>query len=66
MTRFDVIRQMSDDELVDLVVWGSSWSNGIEIPDCSDTCPDFQGGCANDCPHEKREKAVRDYLSQEV
>ena len=54
MSNADMIRNMSDDELVDLLVWG--WANGECIPDCDDGCEDFCGGCADSCPHEKKEK----------
>ena len=65
MTRADVIRQMTDNDLVNLIVWGKF---GIfeDIPDCSDDCPDFGGGCAINCPINKREEAVREWLAEDV
>lgn len=66
MTRFDVIRQMSDDELVSLLKWGISFSAGIELPDCSDTCPDCESGCALKCSIAKKERVLRAYLSEEI
>lgn len=65
MTVADYIRQMSNDELVDLLVWQSfRWLESV--PDCSDDCEDFCGGCANTCPRERREEAVRSWLNEEI
>lgn len=63
MTNGDYIRQMSNDELVDLLCWGSA---GLcnDVPDCSDGCSDFGPGCANGCPHGKQEQRVRDWLEE--
>ena len=54
MTRFDAIRQMTDDELVSLLTWGRTFVPDIDPPDCSEICEEFRCGCALDCPHEKR------------
>lgn len=64
MTNADRIRQMTDNELVDLLVWGYTSALG-DVPDCSDECEYFNGGCANNCPHDKREKSVREWLRKE-
>lgn len=64
MTNADKIRQMTDDELVGLLVWGYSTTLG-DVPDCSDGCDHFELGCANNCPHDRREKSVREWLGKE-
>ena len=64
MTNADMIRQMSDDELADLLVWGM-YGNCEFVPDCSEGCEDYGGGCANNCPYDKRERAVRQWLESE-
>ena len=64
MTNGDRIRIMQDDELVDLLVWGSM---GLlrSVPTCDKGCEYFGNECARDCPHERREKAVREWLEEE-
>lgn len=63
MTNADKIRQMNEDELVDLLVWGQV---GYEFyPECDEDCEDFCGGCANTCPKERRERAIRKWLEEE-
>ena len=59
MTNGDRIRMMQNEELVDLLVWGS------DVPTCDEGCDYFSGGCAKDCPREWREKAVREWLEEE-
>ena len=66
MTRYDVIRQMTDDELLSLLVWGRTFALDIRIPKCHEDCQDFSGGCAYKCPHDKKEQAARKYLEAEV
>lgn len=68
MTRFDVIRNMTDDELVELLKWHICFSADIDLPDCADYCEDYSMGaaCGVNCPHEKQERALREYLSEEV
>jgi len=62
MTNADYIRNMTDDELVDLLVYGVV---GFEsVPNCDDNCEHFGNGCANSCPAERREKSVRDWLER--
>lgn len=64
MTIADKIRQMTDDDLVDLLVWGYTASLDY-VPDCSDGCEHFEGGCAYNCPHDRREKSVREWLGKQ-
>lgn len=66
MTRFDVIRNMTDEELIELLQWRICFSANIELPDCADGCEDCGSGCALNCPHEKQERALREYLSEEI
>lgn len=55
MTNADKIRQMTNDELIDLLVWGQV---GIEFyPECDEDCEDFCSGCANTCPAKKKRKS---------
>lgn len=60
MTNADYIRQMSDEELIELLVWGT------DVPSCDEGCEYESWGCASDCPHERRERAVTEWLSKEV
>ena len=62
MTNADRIRQMSNDELVDLLVW-RSMPTIDSVPECD--CEDFRDGCALTCPHEKMERNVREWLGKE-
>lgn len=64
MTNGDRIRAMQNSELVDLLVWGSM---GLlrSVPGCDEGCDYFGGGCAIDCPHERRERTVREWLEEE-
>lgn len=64
MTNADRIRQMTDDEIVDLLVW-SYVRDIVDVPDCSDGCEHFDAGCSNSCPHDRREKSVREWLGKE-
>lgn len=66
MTIGDRIRQMDDDELTELLTWGvCTWSVG-EVPNCDEGCEHYGCGCANGCPHERRERAVREWLKKEL
>lgn len=65
MTNADMIRQMNDDELVELLVWRGYGMTGF-LPDCEDGCEDFRNGCANTCPIKKRERAMRKWLEAEA
>ena len=62
MTNADRIRKMTDDELVDLLVWRRV-SMMESVPECD--CEDFASGCALTCPHEKMERNVRKWLGKE-
>ena len=64
MNNADVIRNMDDEELVDLLVWGSVYSCGIEVPNCIEGCAYFSAGCGVNCPSERRERAVRKWLER--
>ena len=64
MTNADRIRIMDDEELIDLLVWRRT--NTTEVPECDEGCDDFKGGCANGCPHEKQERAVREWLQRDI
>lgn len=58
MTNADKIRNLSDEELVDLLVWGEAYAEGLKVPSCDEGCEDCESGCAAECPIEKREKNV--------
>ena len=50
-----------DDELVKLLVWRKF--DFLEyVPDCDEDCEHFKGGCANSCPHERKERAAHALL----
>lgn len=61
----DKIRGMTDQQLLSLLVWGYEMTIG-DVPDCDEGCEDYGSGCANNCPHDKRERAVREWLGMEV
>lgn len=65
-TNADAIREMSNDKLVSLLVWGVVFYPTVEVPDCDEWCEYYRAGCANSCPKERREKAVREWLEKEV
>lgn len=62
MTNADKIRNLSDEELVDLLAWGEVYAEGLKVPSCDEGCEDCESGCAAECPIEKREKNVREWL----
>lgn len=62
MTNADKIRNLSDEELVDLLAWGEVYAEGLKVPSCDEGCEDCKSGCAAECPIEKREKNVREWL----
>ena len=64
MTNADKIRNMTDDELVSLLVWGITFNATLEVPSCDEGCEEYCAGCANNCPHEKQERAVREWLKE--
>lgn len=65
MTNADYIRQMDDEQLVSLLVW-RSYGCGCYVPSCDEGCEYEDGGCALNCPHERREHSVRKWLEEEV
>lgn len=66
MTNADKIRAMSNEELVDLLFYGCVPTKDLEVPDCSDGCEDFGGGCVRNCPRDKQEKNIREWLESEA
>ena len=48
MTNADKIRNLS--------------AEGLKVPSCDEGCEDCKSGCAAECPIEKREKNVREWL----
>ena len=62
MTNAERIRQMSDDELVNLLSWRCMPTMDF-VPECD--CEDYRAGCALTCPHEKKERNVREWLGKE-
>lgn len=65
MTNFEMIKQLDFDEMASLLVWGMCYSPDLEVPSCDEGCEDYDCGCAGNCPHEKRERAVRGWLEKE-
>lgn len=65
MTKADYIRQMTDDELVKLLVW-RKFDILEYVPDCDEDCEHFKGGCANSCPHERKERTVREWITEGI
>lgn len=65
MTNADKIRNLSDEELVDLLVWGEVYTEGLKVPSCDEGCEDCESGCAAECPIEKREKNAREWLQEQ-
>lgn len=64
MTNAERIRTLTDEELVDLLVWRRI---GIlkRVPECDEGCLYEDHGCALRCPHDRREAAVRAWLKEE-
>ena len=44
MTNADKIRNLSDEELVDLLVWGEVYAEGLKVPSCDEGCEDCESG----------------------
>lgn len=38
MTNADKIRNLSDEELVDLLAWGEVYAEGLKVPSCDEGC----------------------------
>lgn len=69
MTNGDYIRQMTDDQLVSLLKWGSVFECGIDVPECDEGCElyeELSPGCALKCSFEQKEKAIRKWIVKEV
>lgn len=64
-TNADKIRNLSDEELVDLLAWGEVYAEGLKVPSCDEGCEDCESGCALKCPIEKREKNIREWLQEQ-
>lgn len=60
MTNADMIRQMTDDELVDLLVFGYTSQVG-EVPYCPENCEYCETGCLK----ENWGKSVKERLGKE-
>ena len=52
LTNADKIRNMSDEELAELITGGLKF-------DCTDYCDNFSNGCAFNCNRKDRELALR-------
>lgn len=64
MTNFEQIKELDFESMVSLLMWGICFSPNLAVPGCEEGCNDFDSGCANNCPHEKRERAVREWLER--
>ena len=64
-TNADKIRNLSDEELADLLAWGEVYAEGLKVPSCDEGCEDCESGCALECPIEKREKNIREWLQEQ-
>ena len=42
MTNADKIRNLSDEELVDLLAWGEVYAEGLKVPSCDEGCEDCE------------------------
>lgn len=65
MTNADAIRKMTDDELVDIILWREVPRTMEEIPSCHEECENFGVGCAFNCPRDKKERSIRRWLKNE-
>lgn len=66
MTNADKIRNLTNDELVELLFWGKVCVENLYVPSCDDGCENFGTGCAINCPIEIQDRAVREWLEQEA
>ena len=69
MTNGDLIRQMTDEQLVSLLSWGFVIECGIEVPTCDIGCElqeEFSPGCALKCGSWHKERAIREWIGEEV
>lgn len=56
MSLADRIRDMSDEELAEWLVWN--------LPDECEDCEDFKGGCARECNYNKRTERMLEILTR--
>lgn len=72
MTNGDVIRQMTDDQLISLLCEPYSDPDSRSIPDCSSECErdGTEEFCIIDCPVDYSmmltEKAIRKWITMEI
>lgn len=64
MTNADRIRKMTDDQLVSLLAQGYEPTIGY-VPSCDENCKYFYSGCILDCPNDRIEKSMREWLGKE-
>lgn len=57
MKNMDIIRNASEDELVEIL--------HEQTFDCADRCPDFGSGCLGTCTHDCGRDFIRDWLNEE-
>lgn len=57
-TNADKIREMSDEELAEFIIFGAT--------DCSDYCPDFKSGCSFGCKHNHGKDVLIKWLQSEA
>ncbi len=50
-----------------LTCWcgGEVYAEELKVPSCDEGCEDCESGCAAECPIEKREKNVREWLQEQ-
>ena len=58
MSLADEIRSMDDERLAEFLVW--------DLPDQCDRCTHFKGGCALDCPYDRRTNLMLEILQEEA
>ena len=44
---------------------GEVYAEELKVPSCDEGCEDCESGCAAECPIEKREKNVREWLQEQ-
>ena len=63
MTLGDRIREMTDEELADFLQW--SVPDSCTDPETEEDCPDFDCGCANNCPHDRKTENMLRWVQSE-
>jgi len=48
-----------------LTCWCEVYAEELKVPSCDEGCEDCESGCAAECPIEKREKNVREWLQEQ-